>query len=399
MGEVRKGPVRYTCAVEAIDQRQPAPGLAIAGWAIFLACSWTWCIGMYLPVLLVRDLGVWAWVIFAVPNIVGAAAMGWVLREPGASQRMVDGHRSACLWFSIVTIAFHVFFVGWMVQRLLSGWGIGLFAAAVALVYALRRDLAVGVIVLTGSLMAMAFLLGRGELFAQVTPLRHGPRLLGDLGGLAAVACLGFLLCPYLDLTFHRARQSTDPRAGAVAFAAGFVGPFLLMILFTLAYAALLEYGGSTVALRLLGLHMAVQSGFTVAVHLRSVRQQSRGVWPWGALLVAAIIAIALAAGGSRPADLPGVRGGEGVYRCFMVFYGLAFPTYVWLFMAGRRTGGRAAGPLLVSAIAFALPFYAMGFLFGPMVWILPGVGVVLAAGLLGSVLTSRERERAVDAP
>src|ERR1051325_4731620 len=49
------------------------------GWAIYLGMSWTWCIGMFLPVLLVRDYGVWASVVFAVPNVLGAAAMGWVL--------------------------------------------------------------------------------------------------------------------------------------------------------------------------------------------------------------------------------------------------------------------------------------------------------------------------------
>ncbi|MDB5302268.1 MAG: hypothetical protein JWO87_3931, partial [Phycisphaerales bacterium] len=44
------------------------------GWGAFLACSWTWCIGMFLPVLLVRDFGEMGWLVFAAPNVVGAAA-------------------------------------------------------------------------------------------------------------------------------------------------------------------------------------------------------------------------------------------------------------------------------------------------------------------------------------
>ena len=40
-------------------------------WAFFLACSWTWCVGMFLPVLLVRNWGIWGWVVFAVPNVIG----------------------------------------------------------------------------------------------------------------------------------------------------------------------------------------------------------------------------------------------------------------------------------------------------------------------------------------
>ena len=57
----------------------------VPGWAAYLACSWTWCIGMFLPVLLVRDYGVWGWIVFAVPNVLGAAAMGWVLRSAEVS--------------------------------------------------------------------------------------------------------------------------------------------------------------------------------------------------------------------------------------------------------------------------------------------------------------------------
>src|SRR3954464_11105172 len=82
-------------------------------WAAYLACSWTWCIGMFLPVLLVSEYGVGAWFIFAVPNVVGAAAMGWVLSRAGASERIATEHRTACVAFSAVTLAFHAFFLLW----------------------------------------------------------------------------------------------------------------------------------------------------------------------------------------------------------------------------------------------------------------------------------------------
>ena len=89
-------------------------------WAAFLGCSWTWCIGMFLPVLLVRDYGVWGWVVFAVPNVLGAAAMGWVLSDPARSSQLVERHRAACVCFSLITIVFHVFFVRWLVGRMLG---------------------------------------------------------------------------------------------------------------------------------------------------------------------------------------------------------------------------------------------------------------------------------------
>src|SRR4051812_32860256 len=88
----------------ATEQRAGARGWL--GWAVYLATSWTWCIGMFLPVLLVRDYGTWGWFVFALPNVVGAAAMGWILRTREQSVRIVDQHRFACLAFSFVTITF-----------------------------------------------------------------------------------------------------------------------------------------------------------------------------------------------------------------------------------------------------------------------------------------------------
>src|SRR5687768_1735608 len=92
--------------------------------AVFLAASWTWVIGMFLPVLLVREYGIWAWVIFAVPNCVGAAAMGWTIRTREQSLALVAAHDVACRAFSLVTIAFHVFFVCWLIVPWTSwkGW-------------------------------------------------------------------------------------------------------------------------------------------------------------------------------------------------------------------------------------------------------------------------------------
>src|SRR4051794_17500932 len=88
-------------------------------WSIYLGMSWTWCIGMFLPVLLIRDYGVRAWWIFAIPNVVGAALMGWVLKNAKSSRRLLENHLHAATLFSLVTIAFHVFFFFWVVKLLL----------------------------------------------------------------------------------------------------------------------------------------------------------------------------------------------------------------------------------------------------------------------------------------
>src|SRR5262249_4159216 len=88
-------------------------------WAVYLACSWTWCIGMFLPVLLVRDYGIWGWLIFAIPNMLGAAAMGWVTKSAASSILMVDAHRKACRIFSVVTISFQIYFMLEIASQLL----------------------------------------------------------------------------------------------------------------------------------------------------------------------------------------------------------------------------------------------------------------------------------------
>ena len=77
---------------------------------------------MFLPVLLIRDFGPWSFAAFVVPNVLGAAAMGWVLRAPGASEQMVIRHRGACEAFSLVTRAFQYFFLVWLLLGLGTRW-------------------------------------------------------------------------------------------------------------------------------------------------------------------------------------------------------------------------------------------------------------------------------------
>ena len=175
----------------------------ILAWAVYLGTSWTWCIGMFLPVILVREMGLWGWIVFAIPNVVGAAAMGWVLRTADASERLVRDHRPACIAFSAVTVAFHVFFLGWLIgSRMLGiGWmlaGAGLGIATIALL--VRRSwghaaawaaLVVSVAVIavskrthrgsrsvgmSGPCSSRARALGNGGPGKDTTPVRHSSR-------------------------------------------------------------------------------------------------------------------------------------------------------------------------------------------------------------------------------
>jgi hypothetical protein len=370
-------------------------------WAVFLGASWTWVIGMFLPVLLVRDYGVWGWIVFALPNVLGAAAMGWALRDADASGAFVRRHAPACYAFSLVTVAFHVCFAMWMINRLRGAWGLMALAAFVVAALALRGNVAraVGGVATMGVSLAIWVALRRQGDFLTLPPATGG-QVGGPLGAvwLLPVFVIGFALCPYLDLTFHRARQNTSPGGGRLAFGVGFGVVFFSMIVFTLLYARWIAPAAagihvSPLATSILCGHLIVQSAFTVAAHVRELPSPRMFPDPAAArTLGAMVLAILLGAAviGWVASTHRTVRGhdfGEVVYWCFLGFYGLVFPGYLWLHGFPGRPGGITPTPrtmgLLAVVVAVAFPMYWMGFVEGRPAWLLPGAAILLAARLL----------------
>lgn len=359
------------------------------GWAVFLGCSWTWCIGMFLPVLLVRDLGLWGWIVFAVPNVVGAAAMGWVLRTREQSAQLAREHAAACVAFSIVTIAFHVYFVLWFVPRLLGLplVAVALFIPAAYLLATAARpqcDLPAALVTFAISLVALALFLIKTP-HASLWLAGEKPAI--GAAWLAPACVFGFTLCPYLDLTFHRARQATQAVSARAAFTLGFGVFFLSMIVFSLLYAPflapLIGPGWSrTIVGPILGAHMIAQAAFTISVHTRSLVATSARGTPllWLGIVAQAGVFLGIAAW-VLPA-YHGMAAGELIYRLFMSFYGLLFPAYAWNFMVPGRdsesgiTAAKARAMLL--GVLVAGPMYWMGFVEGRFAWLVPGVAAVM---------------------
>lgn len=358
---------------------------------MYLACSWTWCIGMLLPVLMVREFGFLGWVVFAVPNVVGAAGLGWVLSKPGAVERIVARHAMACQAFSAVTIAFHCFFIGWLVRGMVGWPGPVICALATLIIFLVtrggKRELITAVAIYVISLIAIALAISIRGIPANISPpvLRQGLGLLW----LAPVVVFGFVLCPYLDLTFLRARSMTSPIAGAASFTLGFGLFFVVMILFTLWYAPLLRGEAfdqvPVVLLWIIAIHMIFQAAFTIALHLRPLTAPDAHTSVISFAVAISIIAlligwIGLGFGGG---GLEGIAlRGERVYRIFMAFYGLIFPTYVWLCMIPTRDG--QAGPshrklvVLGITILIVAPFFYLGFIEDRMIWLVPGFVLLL---------------------
>jgi hypothetical protein len=347
---------------------------------------------MFLPVLLMRDYGPWAWVAFAIPNVIGAAAMGWMIRSKEHSAQMIAAHGRACAAFSIVTLAFHILFA-FLIASLASALVMGIVTVVFLVVFTAgefrrKADLwTAGLVWVTSLLMLCGVYLASND---PVNPMPLGVAD-GRLMYLVPVVIFGFLLCPYLDLTFHRARQAVEtPAAARVAFGVGFGLVFLLMIVGTFVYAQPLataftyglprSYLGMTLA-GALALHMGIQAGFTVSVHIRALR----GAMNWAVLPILVVVAI----GATTYPLFDGVQMNwfEGAYRLFMGFYGLVFPAYVWICMipTWRRPAApsRRAWVVCGIAIVVAAPMFWMGFVQGQTAWLLPGIAVVLLARLL----------------
>lgn len=375
-------------------------------WGAYLACSWTWCIGMFLPALLLRDMGWPGFLIFAIPNVAGAAAMGWVLKSRISSTRFVKTHPAEIWWFSAITIAFHLFWLLWIVrllQQTIPMPGVGFLAGlGIALLFGLvlkwgTRHARVPYIALALLLFSLCVLLYTFESpalqktnAALLDSTHHTPAPLWML----PVMLFGFLLCPYLDITFHHARQQLDTKKnGRLGFTIGFAAFFTPMILLTTRYAG-------TIAAAMEGhapappvtawlatgilIHILCQWLFTVCAHLDRI--QTLPGAKSKRLLLPGLAGLAGFVGLLTP-HLPshaGLTGSEIVYRLFMSAYGLVFPAYVlYRIVMARKAPSIIRPAALWIVVALASPMFWMGFIERQPVWLIPGMGLLLLGTLM----------------
>jgi hypothetical protein len=390
-------------------------GASSALRAVFLACSWTWCIGMFLPVLLIRDFGWPGWVAFAVPNVVGAMSVGFVLRSRGSAALSAHRHAPAMRLFSVVTVLFHVAFLSWIltlafpflavtVGEIVVGGvtivpaSMGDGVASVAIVAALFLAAlllssmrtggwmlaALAVYAMSVTLAALAWRTTGGAVFSAA-PIA-GDEPFPAIVGAGAVLALGFLCCPHLDLTILRTRHELAGAAGTRAFVAGFGALFLSMIALTLAYAPGFLVGATSPFLLA---HIGAQSVFTMSAHLRELRTGSierdrgRGFPP----LLAATLLLAVVCLGAAWLAYSG--NGQTMYELFASPYALVFPAYVWIVMVPHRgltggadwaaTRGTRLAVFAVSVVV-ASPFLWVGAVGVPKRWVIAGVGALVVA-------------------
>lgn len=411
---------------------RPAFALGLRGAvlpACFLAASWTWVIGMFLPVGLTQRFGVGGWAVFALFNVLGAASVGAVLAGRGVAQRFAARHAAAFGWFTLVTILFQAYAVAWLARRTLGGPAGGVLPfgldtgpavtvamavfVAVWLVSALvpfraSMYLAMGVLgVSVVSFVCASFGLYFGPFDTAVPSLPDTPP--GAWLALAfaspAIAA-GFLACPYLDATINRVRVETREPVGTAAFALGFGGPFLLMIAMTLGYARVWHEHGSLPAI--IAVHVIAQAGFTAGVQTRALMRtglvhalrghvRKRRVLSPARAFAATFAAVFMLPLGNAIDDFGDVWSGYGWsqagYDAFIGLYAVVFPAYVWVCAVGwtpladRSTRTRAV--VFAIASAAALPVFAVGF-GGERYWLVPvSMAIVLVAPWIAAAVTS----------
>lgn len=377
---------------------------------LFLACSWCWCIGMFFPVLMVRDFGWWGWVAFLVPNCLGAMMVGLIHRRGGAAARLIERHRRAAVAFSVVTILFHVSFLCWFVPTMLARHGIGRWAALGMVGVVVAMSVVVGrwwgrsrvwlwcgagvfaVSVLCGVMAGVTG--GEGTSF-PVAPSGGGRFGLMSLAFLAPTVALGFLTCPHLDLTFLRVRRELEGRAGSGAFVIGFAMFFPVLMVMTLLYATRMAEG---IACTYIVAHVMVQAWFTMGAHFRelmaedgALRRSGRARWDGaGAFVFLCVVVSAVSVWALGAEPIGGMTATELVYKMFITAYGVVFPAYIWIVMVPRRGVSPGVQVMLLSCVIVVLPFAQVGYLGERWAWSLGIPGVILVWPWVGRLLEHR---------
>jgi len=330
---------------------------------------------MFAPILIGQLMGWPGIMLFAVPNVVGCALFGY-FRSAERSRGETRDHAAMFSLFSAATVAFQVFFAGWLwgpmladAYRMTLGEGTalaagGIFAAAVLLA-ALPR----GIVWLAAAgafpLSLATFALLPWNSFYPVAA--HGEWPAEGMFLVLPTIVFGFSLSPNLDLTFHRARQEVPAGARPTNFAV-FGVAFASMLVLTVAYGAM-QGGLNNPAVRA---HMALQLTLTSALHLSELRiaPRTRLVLGVGAGLVGLVTAL----------EVPG----RETYLRYLGLYGLLFPAYALLALraSGRPTPRHWV--VLLASCGAVTPLLDRGFNDQPTVWtplafVIPVVAILLA--------------------
>ncbi len=277
---------------------------------------------MFLPVVVLHRYGWEGFLIFAIPNVIGCAAFGYILKTPERSKELVKKYGTAMALFSVATVAFHVFFISMILHMhgLESyAWPIfiGLFIFYAITIFLSKKNW-----MILGS-ACWVISIGIGLTFLPFEVDIEPTKPLQEVYWLLPITTFGFLLCPYLDPTFHRALQESPSKHSFGIFGVAFT----IMLGVTCLYHNVILEALPIVLLA----YIFIQSAFTISAHLEE------GDKAWGKLpnkvfagicTVSVMIALVIASKNTNQ-----IQEHINDYLRFFVFYGLVFPGIVAVFM------------------------------------------------------------------
>ncbi len=339
--------------------------ISTLAWGLFCACSWTWCIGMYLPKIMLDRFGWAGFLVFAIPNVVGCSLFAYVVARRQRSAASVAKHGGMMVVFSIVTVAYHLFFITYLLDALCPLTGnhaqIAPIAAVVMLLAGMGLSLLPNAIWLFIAVLLYLFSLivfGTLGLGAWDSIPVTGSEPVAELIWLAPIIIIGFLACPYLDATFHRALQYSPSKHAFSIFGVAFG----VMIVFT----CFMWFTPEPVRWPIILGHLLGQSLFTMGVHLREIRVSTALECPVRRreLMLLPIFAVPVLYI-VREISQPMINLGDDIYLRFLGFYGLLFPAYVILFIGPWRTLALSRLNLMgfVILVIGCAPLLEMGFI------------------------------------
>jgi hypothetical protein len=299
----------------------------------------------------------------------GAMAMGFYFKTPAQHKSFVTRHKKAISYFSYVTLAYQVFFVAWLAAVVGISWLPAGVLVLVGLIFFLRANINTWAIVIYAVSAMLFFVFWRYEWPAfNLNAKEYWPHAVLPLA-------IGFILSPYLDITFHRAyRLSDKPK---LSFSIGFGLLFLSLIGFVFLYTSSLgevffAQGATSVLIYPLIIFLVLQISFTIAAHCSELREQGFLEAPTLLGLVAGLsILLTVLLLFTKNAGIPwlNIPFAETLYKAFLFFYSLVFPLYL-LFSKSKLT--------FLGLLALCTPMYASGFLLSLHFSYLLSIGAVV---------------------
>jgi hypothetical protein len=322
---------------------------------------------MFLPVILQKDFGNGAWLFFIICNVVGATAFPFFINSCERSKIFVEAHGAACTLFSVVTIISQLFFIGWVLSYLsiIEISGALLLIGALFLVIRHTGFAAASVVVWGLSLLVfLAYSISQSDTVMIQKLADQFFAFNSQALYVLPLLAFGFLLCPYLDLTFHKVVQAahTKPEQGnKISFLIGFPLLFAMLMIFSLIYADVVGqillnprelFVQHTPIIKALLFYFIMQASFTSMAHWVEMKKY---ISHKQKLIIMCTVMLAMSA-----AFFASIFMNETTYRLFMAFYGIIAPAYLWIiaFNKKRVAISIVAAGIVLSLLLSAIPLF-----------------------------------------